>query len=67
MVYAAARSFRPSERQPAKKVTVSELQNERNADQEIASPTAETEEADGEVLLLDDQGGKVGPRRGPRH
>ena len=30
-----------------------------NADTEIKSPSAEAEEADGDILLLDDQDGKL--------
>jgi hypothetical protein len=33
--------------------------DETNADKEIKLPEAETEEVDGEVILLDDQDGEV--------
>jgi uncharacterized protein (TIGR02300 family) len=60
------RSRRLSERQPwpAAKDTVPEMADEvsideTNADKEIKLPEAETEEVDGEVLLLDHQDGEV--------
>jgi uncharacterized protein (TIGR02300 family) len=56
------RSRRPSDRQPwpAQKAPVSEMPIElANADQGITSPTAEGEDVDGDVPLLDDQEEKL--------
>jgi len=60
-----APSRRAPSRQPWTAQRVTNVSNEfvslegTNADTEIKSPSAEAEEADGDILLLDDQDGKL--------
>jgi hypothetical protein len=53
------RSRRPPDRQRWPEPKVTAPVDRTDADAEVKSPTAEAEEADGDVLLLDDQDGKL--------